>query len=62
MKGTIFMNNKNVKIIVTGLDGTLLKDDKTILNHSLNIINEFRKSGNLLLLQLHDLLEQQKNL
>lgn len=41
------MENQNAKIVVTDLDGTLLKDDKTISEYSLSIINEFRKRGNL---------------
>lgn len=41
------MNKENIKMVVTDLDKTLLKDDKTISNYSLNIIDEFRKKGNI---------------
>ncbi len=41
------MNKESVKMVITDLDGTLLKDDKTISDYSLNIIDEFRKKGNL---------------
>lgn len=44
-KGCIL--SKNIKMIVTDLDGTLLKDDKTISNFTLHIIDKFRKKGNL---------------
>lgn len=41
------MKKESVKMVVTDLDGTLLKDDKTISDYSLNIIDEFRKKGNI---------------
>ena len=41
------MNTQHKKMVVTDLDGTLLRNDKTISDYSLHIINQFRKRGNL---------------
>lgn len=41
------MNREDIKIVVTDLDGTLLKNDKSISDYTLGIINEFRRQGNL---------------
>ena len=44
------MNRIDVKMIVTDLDGTLLKDDKSISTHTETIIKQLRNSGILFVL------------
>lgn len=39
------MNRTNIKMIVTDLDGTLLKDDKQISAHTKAVINQLRNRG-----------------
>lgn len=39
------MNRMNLKMIVTDLDGTLLKDDKSISAHTEAVIRQLRSSG-----------------
>lgn len=39
------MNHIDVKMIVTDLDGTLLKDDKSISTYTDNVIRQLRNSG-----------------
>lgn len=39
------MNHTDIKMIVTDLDGTLLKDDKSISAYTENVIKQLRNSG-----------------
>ncbi len=39
------MNCTDIKMIVTDLDGTLLKDDKSISAHTETVIKQLRNSG-----------------
>lgn len=41
----IIMNHMDIKMIVTDLDGTLLKDDKNISTYTENIIKQLRNRG-----------------
>lgn len=41
----IIMNHMDIKMIVTDLDGTLLKDDKSISTYTENIIKQLRNRG-----------------
>ena len=41
----IIMNHMDIKMIVTDLDGTLLKNDKSISTYTENIIKQLRSRG-----------------
>ena len=41
----IIMNHMDIKMIVTDLDGTLLKDDKSISTYTENVIKQLRNRG-----------------
>lgn len=50
MESTISMKKNNQFIAFVDLDGTLLKDDKTISEHNKKVIEEFINKGNFLVL------------
>ena len=44
------MLEKNKYLVAIDLDGTLLKDDKTISKESINYLHQFEKEGNIVVI------------